>query len=306
MATHTSSGKGHSPYYVMSDAEAGEDDQQKYKDDIKTLNEKVYQWRDYSGYEATSPSSKTQINLEDWINSGYAGKSLILYTYSISDNGEKITVSQKEFQSSSINISKDYSLSKITSSEQAVYTNADGSSLYVKITESNSKKTISVDGNILDENFQDYGPIFVDRVRNARFEYNSKYLPAGNTYIPGIIGTMFGGTIEKIVYKFNADGTSFTLTYNYDGKEYKYENKLARFDSDAENTWTAKYESTPDGSMGAYTRVVLRNGSGTSNPGPDEIGTVIRSSMTLHGIDLSTDDPTSNLGLEMIGNIVQP
>ena len=56
--------------------------------------------------------------------------------------------------------------------------------------------------------------------------------------------------------------------------------------------------------MGAYTRVVLRNGEGTSNPGPNEIGTVVRSSMTLHSLDLATDSPTSNLGLEMMGNRV--
>ena len=311
MATHTPTGQGHSPYYVMSDAEAGEDDQQKYRDDINTLNGKTYKWRDYSGYQKSPTGEKDQINLEEWINSGYLGKSLILYTYSIGDNGERITVSQQEFQNSSVS-SKDYYLSKITASDQAVYTNSqDGSSISVKITESNSKKTISVSGNILDENFEDYGPIFVDRAKNTKFVKSGSFtLSAFSSFVD--TGD-FTASITDMTYKFNENGTEFTLSFTYKGtgfgggsdgyREYRF--KLARFDSSAANTWTAKYECLDmDATLGSYTRVVLRNGSGTDNPGPNEVGTAIRSSMTLHSIDFA-ETPTINMGLDLYADRVE-
>lgn len=294
---------GRSPYLIILDGEASEEDKKTFYDNVASLVSKDFNWRDYSGYDSTAPGTKKQIDLENWKSSGYAGKSLILYTYTITDSGNKLIIKETDFDTKQVT-TKEYNMDKITATNKASYTNSSGESLSVTIQETDSSKTISVSGKLLDPNFQDYGPIFVDRIRNARFEYDSKYLPAGNTYIPGVIGTIFGGTVKNIVYQFNEDGTSFTLEYDYDGEHYTYVNKLARFDSDADKHWTAKYESDKRGSGGKYLRIVLRNGEGTSNPGPNEIGTVVRSSMTLHSLDLATDSPTSNLGLEMIGNRV--
>ncbi|MEI0527652.1 hypothetical protein R4J00_03255 [Brachyspira intermedia] len=294
---------GRSPYLIILDGEASEEDKKTFYDNVASLVSKDFNWRDYSGYDSTAPGTKKQIDLENWKSSGYAGRSLILYTYTLTDSGNKLIIKETDFDTKQVT-TKEYNMDKITATNKASYTNSSGESLSVTIQETDSSKTISVSGKLLDPNFQDYGPIFVDRIRNARFEYDSKYLPAGNTYIPGVIGTIVGGTVKNIVYQFNEDGTSFTLEYDYDGEHYTYVNKLARFDSDADKHWTAKYESDKGGLGGKYLRIVLRNGEGTSNPGPNEIGTVVRSSMTLHSLDLATDSPTSNLGLEMMGNRV--
>ena len=287
---------GRSPYmpFKVSDSEASEEDANKFKEDIKTLNNKEYKYRDYSGYTYTKPADKEQIaDLAQW-SKDYAGKSLVLYTYSLTDNGETITIKQEHFTEGNKD-SSIYKLSVINSADKATYTNVNNpddtkSVILMKNEEGTTIEALSIGGTIIDFAFVDYGPVFVDRVRNARFEYDSKYLPAGNTYIPGVAGTLFGGTVKNIVYQFNADGTSFTLTYYYDGKQYTYENKLARFDSDINNMWAAKYESTPGGSGGNYLRIVLRDN--------DQL---VRSSMTLHSLDF-WEDPTSDLGLEMLGN----
>lgn len=278
----------------VEEGEASEEDEQKYKDDIIKLNNKDFKYRDYSGYTSTKPSDKEQISdLAKWAKD-YAGKSLMLYTYSLTDNGETITIKQEHFAEGNKG-THTYKLSKINSATKATYANVNNASdtKSVTIMKSENETTIEallIDGMAVDFAFVDYGPVFADRVRNARFEYGGIRLPPGSTYVPGFVGTVVGGTINNIVYQFNEDGTSFTLTYDYDGKKYTYENKLARFDSDINNMWAAKYESKPGASLGNYIRVVLRDNN-----------KLIRSSMTLNTLGF-WDDPSSDAGLNMIGN----
>ena len=116
-----------------------------------------------------------------------------------------------------------------------------------------------------------------------------------------------GETVNGTKYVFNADGTEFDLILDgiasddWGDLSSKQETvthhfKLARFDSDAENTWTAKYECTTfEGLIGKYSRVVLRK-AGSAIINGAEKDTMIRSSMTVHSIDF-WEDPKSDSGL---------
>ena len=129
-------------------------------------------------------------------------------------------------------------------------------------------------------------------MQNATFTKASRYIPPGSTFLPGFSGTVFGGTISNLIYQFNSDGTSYTIEYTYDKKQYKYNFKLARFDTNPTYHWTAKYEGIDiSGTLGKYTRVVLRNN-----------GQTIRSSMTLHSIGFA-ESPDSDAGLEMVADL---
>ncbi|WP_300366902.1 hypothetical protein [Brachyspira sp.] len=321
VAQHDKSKPGRSPYLIILDEEAGEEDKKTFYNNASSLVSKDFNWRDYSGYESTAPTTKKQIDLEKWKSLGYAGKSLILYTYTLTDSANKFIIKETDFNTKKVT-TKEYNIEKITSTNKASYTNSSGESLSVIIQITDSSKTISVSGKVLDPNFKDYGPIFVDRIKDTYFKRDGSTSIGGG--IGGISSSTFplssGGKLKDLEYKFSSDGTEFTMKYQYDvafwpwqqdWKTVEYKFKLARFDSDGDKQWTAKYECLNlSGKLGKYTRVVLRNGDGTDSPGPSEIGTVVRSSMTLHrlegAIDLGfttiPDDPTSNLGLEMISD----
>lgn len=304
-AEHNKTKPGKSPYVPLnSNTEASDEDKKKYEEDIKQYA-KEYKYRNYSGYQKSPTGEKDQIDLEEWKKAGYLGLSLTLYTYNLTDNGNTLTVTTEEFDSTSSS-KKTYKLSMINSAYKATYTNISDPSdtLSISIVQNdNGKSTISVSGTVLDENFQDYGPIFVDRVRNARFDKR------GNTSIPpgGTFTHSMGETVNGTRYEFNEDGTEFTLILDgiaddswgdLSGNQVtkKYYFKLARFDSDAPNTWAAKYECTNlGGTLGKYSRVVLRkDGSAIINGA--EKDNMIRSSMTLHSIDF-WEDPKSDAGL---------
>ena len=317
---------GRSPYMPLkvANTEASEEDANKFKDDMKTLSGQEYKYRDYSGYTATKPADKGQISdLTQWVKD-YAGKSLTLYTYSLTDNGETITIKQNHFTEGDKG-SVTYKLSMVNSSTKATYTNVNNpndakSVILMKDEAGTTIEALSVDGIAIDFTFVDYGPLFADRVRGTHFKRDSEItIGAGIGSFTATFPSSWRGALKELEYTFNEDGTEFTMKYKYDDgiiftswvtKEYHF--KLARFDADADKNWTAKYECLDlSGTLGNYTRVVLRNGEGTSNPGPNEIGTVIRSSMTLHDLsgiaeagDLFAvpDDPTSNLGLDMISD----
>lgn len=303
-AEHNKTKPGKSPYVPLnSNTEASDEDKKKYEEDIKQYA-KEYKYRNYSGYQKSPTGEKDQIDLEEWKKAGYLGLSLTLYTYNLTDNGNTLTVTTEEFDSTSSS-KKTYKLSMINSAYKATYTNIIDAkdTLSISIVQNdNGKSTISVSGTVLDENFQDYGPIFVDRVRNARFDKRGKTsIPPGGTFTHSM-----GETVNGTRYEFNADGTEFTLILDGIADNgwgdldptpvtVRHHFKLARFDSDAANTWTAKYECTTlSGTLGKYTRVVLRKDGALINGA--EKDTMIRSSMTLHSIDF-WEDPKSDAGL---------
>lgn len=303
-AEHNKTKPGKSPYVPLnSNTEASDEDKKKYEEDIKQYA-KEYKYRNYSGYQKSPTGEKDQIDLEEWKKAGYLGLSLTLYTYNLTDNGNTLTVTTEEFDSTSSS-KKTYKLSMINSAYKATYTNISDPSdtLSISIVQNdNGKSTISVSGTVLDENFQDYGPIFVDRVRNAKFDKRGKTsIPPGGTFTHSM-----GETVNGTRYEFNADGTEFTLILDGIADNgwgdldptpvtVRHHFKLARFDSDAANTWTAKYECTTlSGTLGKYTRVVLRKDGALINGA--EKDTMVRSSMTLHSIDF-WEDPKSDAGL---------
>lgn len=300
IAEHDKSKPGRSPYVIALNGEASEDDKKIFYDNVSSLVSKDFNWRDYSGYDSTSPSSKQQIDLDSWKSSGYTGKSIVLYTYTLTDSGNKLTIKETDFYTKNV-ITKEYSIEKISDTNRASYTNSKGESLSVLIQETDSSKTISVGGKVLDPNFKDYGPIFTDRVKNTYFKKDGEASIGGG--IGGAISSTFPlswrGALKDLEYKFNSDGTEFTMKYSYDDGgpfntkwvQVEYHFKLARFDSDPDKHWTAKYECTNlSGTLGNYTRVVLRND-----------GKLIRSSMTLHGLS-GPDDPNLDAGLEMVAD----
>ncbi|PTY40817.1 hypothetical protein [Brachyspira hampsonii] len=323
-AVHDKLKPGKSPYVALnSNTEASEEDKAKFENDVNQLINIEYKYRNYSGYQKASTGEKDQIDLDAWKKTGYAGLSLTLYTYKLESDKETLTVTEKIFPNSSVSSTKTYKLSMINAADAATYTNTDGSedSLSVSIVQNDSgENTISVSGTVLDKNFQDYGPIFVDRAKNTTFKNSQSFdLSVFSTFVD--TGATHA-TIRDLTFEFNEDGTEFTMKYyrkhvyvfisgSEEYKEQKF--RLARFDSDAENTWTAKYECTTEtGSLGNYVRVVFRKGgdSSTTNPGADEIGDTMRMSMTLHPVEgvweiplmgEIPDDPTSNLGLDLVG-----
>lgn len=312
-AEHNKTKPGKSPYVPLnSNTEASPEQKEKFETAIKEFINKDYKWRNYIGYQKSPTGEKDQINLEEWKKAGYAGQSLTLYTYTLTDNAQILTIKEEDFNSGSSS-SKTYKLSMINSAEKATYTNNSNPSdtLSISIVQNdNGKTTISVSGTVLDENFQDYGPIFVDRAKNTKFVNSTTFkLSAFSTFVDT------GAThaeISELTFEYNEDGTEFTMSYYHKPvyafvsgkKEHRTQKfRLARFDSDAANTWTAKYEcTTMGGTLGRYARVVFRNGEGTANPAPNEIGTAMRMSMTLHSIDFA-ETPTVNTGLDLYAPI---
>ena len=305
-AEHNKFKPGKSPYVPLNNnTEATPEQKEQFESSIKEFVGKTFKWRDYIGYQKSPTGDKDQINLEEWKNAGYAGKSLILYTYKLENNASTLTITEEDYNSGEKK-TRTYNMSLVNTEYKATYTNTVDRSESISITivkNDSGNNTISVSGTVLDENFQDYGPIFVDRVRNARFDKRGKTsIPPGGTFTHSM-----GETVNGTRYEFNEDGTEFTLILDgiaddnwgdLSGNQVtkKYYFKLARFDSDAPNTWAAKYECTNlSGTLGKYSRVVLRkDGSAIINGA--EKDTMIRSSMTLHSIDF-WEDPKSDAGL---------
>ncbi|MBW5390945.1 hypothetical protein, partial [Brachyspira hampsonii] len=319
-AEHAETKPGKSPYVpLVSNTEASEEDKAKFENDIDQYINIEYKYRNYVGYQKSPTGEKAQIDLDSWLKAGYAGLSLTLYTYKLETDKQTLTVTEKLFPSSSVTTKK-YKLSMINAAYKATYTNETDSSdsLSVSIVQNDSgENTISVSGTVLDKDFEDYGPIFVDRARGTTFKYQDN---DDNTYDLSVVSTFVdtGATHAKIrdlTFKFNSDGTEFTMTYyrthvyglipgSEEYKEQKF--RLARFDSDAGNTWTAKYECTTEtGTLGNYARVVFRKGDydSTTNPTADEIGDSMLVSMVLHSIDF-WESPTVNTGLDLVGTRV--
>ena len=316
MAEHNKLKPGKSPYVPLnSNTEASSEDKIKFESDINQYLGTEYKYRNYIGYQKSPTGEKDQIDLNAWKNAGYAGLSLTLYTYKLESDKQTLTVTEKIFPNAQAT-TKTYKLSMINTAYKATYANTANPSdtLSISIVKNdNGENTISVSGTVLDKNFQDYGPIFVDRARGTTFKYQNG---SDNTYDLSFLSTFVdtGATHAKIrdlTFKFNNDGTEFTMTYyrthvyglipgSEEYKEQKF--RLARFDSDAANTWTAKYECTTEtGTLGNYARVVFRKGdySSTTNPTADEIGDSMLVSMVLHSIDF-WESPTINTGLDLV------
>lgn len=304
-AEHNKTKPGKSPYVPLNNnTEATPEQKEQFESSIKEFVGKTFKWRDYIGYQKSPTGDKDQINLEEWKNAGYAGKSLILYTYKLENNASTLTITEEDYNSGEKK-TRTYNMSLVNTEYKATYTNTVDSSESISITivkNDSGNNTISVSGTVLDENFQDYGPIFVDRVRNAKFDKRGKTsIPPGGTFTHSM-----GETVNGTRYEFNADGTEFTLILDGIADNgwgdldptpvtVRHHFKLARFDSDAANTWTAKYECTTlSGTLGKYTRVVLRKDGALINGA--EKDTMVRSSMTLHSIDF-WEDPKSDAGL---------
>ncbi|KLI52950.1 hypothetical protein [Brachyspira hyodysenteriae] len=292
MAQPTPTGQGYSPYRPLnasSTEPAPEEDQKTFKDNINTIKSKYseFKYRDYSGYML---DGKNQIDLNLWKAGNYGGRSFALYSYTFeSGTGTDSSVPNMKvvtdyYNNSKPQETKTYKVKTITSKYKAIYENTANPSdtIIVSLVKVNNKDTISFDGTSLDPDFKDYGPIFTDRVLNARFE-----------------GTGDSST-RNIVYQFSADGSEFTLTYEeryLDWFEYKwrtksYSYKLARFDDSLEQQFTAIYESSPGGTLGNYGRVVLREKDGVSDK-------LIKTSTVLAQIwGLGTADSDAGLGYD--------
>ncbi|ADG70839.1 hypothetical protein [Brachyspira murdochii] len=172
VAEHNENKPGHSPYIPMvNNSEASEEDKNIYKEEIAKL-QKEYKWRDYSGFVKNDTDEKAQIDLEDWRAKGYSGKSITLYKYTLTDNGETLNISQDRTFENTKSSTVTYKLSKINAKDRATYTNISDTndSISISIVDYNGENTISVSGQVLDPNFADYGPIFVDRLKNANFK----------------------------------------------------------------------------------------------------------------------------------------
>ena len=191
---------------------------------VENVKGKTYKFRDYSEYQVDSPLPIEYI---------VTGKSLTLYTYEFTANGQTLNITEQVYGQAA----KTTSYNIISSAEkEAVYEN-NGVKVNVSIQNDNSR--LYRDGKeVGDVSFIDHGPLFPDRVRSAKF------------------------VKDDVSYEFNADGSEFTLKYGTGSlfnpkKEYKY--KLARYDNSLDQNYTAVYEClNPNGAF-KYGRVVLRN-----------------------------------------------
>ena len=225
VASHNPQGQGYSPYRPITDnVEAPDDEKEEFKNKINSLKDKELKWRDYSGYT----SSKDQIDLDAWKNAKHSGKSLELHTYTLTDNSIKIVKTKYGTEQKTEEV---YTLKTITSKTTAIYENANKTKLNLDINKDNA-----IIVNAVEIGTEDYGPIFVDRVRGAKFQNG------GNTYT------------------FNEDGTGFTLEYKKTfGGTATYKYTLGRFDNKLSINYSAIYKASPGGTFGDYGRVVLRN-----------------------------------------------
>ena len=286
VAERTSSGEGYSPYKpIITDGEASNEEKNAfYKEMQKIANKELY-WRDYSGYQKNNI-----IDADKWVKEGYSGRSLILYKYNISSNAQIINLTKENYNHNNKE-DIEYRISIITSDKNAKYVNTKNNQDIINVELQNNKtNAISINDNTLTT--VDNGPLFVDRMINKRFTKDSINLSPGSSFLPDTSGTVFGGTINNLTYQFNNNGTKYKMSFIYKNQRYEYNFKLVRFDSNPAYNWTSKFESiNVSGTLGKYTRVVLRNN-----------GNTIRSSLTLQSIN-SAESPQSDAGLEMIADL---
>ncbi|WP_300366896.1 hypothetical protein [Brachyspira sp.] len=284
-------GHGYSPYRPLNSSSkdpAPEDEQKIFKESInkiKGIHPQGFKYRNYSGYML---NGKNQLDLNLWKAGNYGGRSFALYSYTF-ENGNgidapNISVTVEYYNNSKPKETKTYRVKTITSKFKAVYENVTNTSdtVIVSLVKVNNKDSISFDGTSLDPDFKDFGPIFTDRVLNAEFKGQDT------------------GSMKNLVYKFSADGSEFTLsyeeqyldwfTYKWRTKSYSY--KLARFDDSLSQQFTAIYEVAPGGTFGNYGRVVLRSKDG-------EVDKLIKTSTTLGKLwGLGTADSDLGLGYD--------
>ena len=160
-------------------------------------------YRNYGGWITSDEGDdKAQINLDAWKKAGYSGASLVLYSYILNDDATSLTVTTitNQYNSSGVVEVKEekiYTREMITAEDKAIYKNGD-KSIILALTQKDNQNTISIDGLIMDINFKDYGPLFVDRVRNARFDKRGKTsIPPGGTFTHSM-----GETVNGTRYEF--------------------------------------------------------------------------------------------------------
>ena len=246
MAQPNPTGQGYSPYRSLnpsSSEPASPEDQATFKDNInviKSNNPNGFEYRNYSGYMVDGIN---QIDLDLWKSGNYSGLSLKSYSYTFIDNGTEapnIKVITEDYNDTSTKTEKIYKVKTITSKYKAIYENTtdSGDTVIVSLVKVNNKDSISFNGTSLDPDFEDYGPIFTDRVEGAKFKNGD------------------------VSYEFNEDGTQFILKSGSDQWTYT----LARFDNSLSQQFTAIYKAdTSNWFDRNYGRVVLREKDGKSD-----------------------------------------
>lgn len=201
---------------------------------------KKYQYRDYSEYDISSPLP------EDYKPTG---KSLILYGYEFSSDAQSLTISEETWNSGTV--SKKYNI--VSSSDSSAIYEYNGAQITVSIQTDNN--VLYKDGVVVGTtSFTDYGPIFADRVRGARFFKAEKE------------DITIVRTVYNVEYIFNEDATKVVLTYSYSPDKYAEETfnyTLARYDNDANNNYRAVYESAEAGTAFKYSWIELSNNDNT-------------------------------------------
>ena len=244
MAQPNPTGQGYSPYRSLNSSSsepASPEDQATFKDNInviKSNNPNGFEYRNYSGYMV---DGNNQIDLDLWKSGNYGGLSLKLYSYTFETTADvpNIKVVVEEYNST-LKTEKIYKVKTITSKYKAIYENTtdSGDTVIVSLVKVNNKDSISFNGTSLDPDFEDYGPIFTDRVEGAKFKNGD------------------------VSYEFNEDGTQFILKSGSDQWTYT----LARFDNSLSQQFTAIYKAdTSNWFDRNYGRVVLREKDGKSD-----------------------------------------
>ena len=213
---------------------------------INNVKDKTYKYRDYSEYKTDSPLP---------VDYSPTGKSLILYTYKFSSDAQTLDITEDNW-----NVSTTTKHYKIVSSEEksAIYKDENsGETITMSIQTDNN--TIYKDGVVVGTtSFIDNGPLFADRVKMATFKnvvehsYDSTCTFVDWTHTAFNPEKFAPGSVE---FKFNDDGSKFTVTLN----NRPYEFKLARYDNDSSNNFTAVYEciNGASGTFGNYSRISL-------------------------------------------------
>lgn len=213
---------------------------------INNVKDKTYKYRDYSEYKTDSPLP---------VDYSPTGKSLILYTYKFSSDAQTLDITEDNW-----NVSATTKHYKIVSSEEksAIYKD-ENSSETITMSIQTDNNTIYKDGVVVGTtSFIDNGPLFADRVKMATFKnvvehsYDSTCTFVDWTHTAFNPEKFAPGSVE---FKFNDDGSKFTVTLN----NRPYEFKLARYDNDSSNNFTAVYEciNGASGTFGNYSRISL-------------------------------------------------
>ena len=170
---------------------------------------KAYKFRDTTEYVDTGTSALPDNYTKP------TGKSLILYSYEFDSTGKQLTYKAETWRGSTVTIV--YTLKEETQSD-ATYTSENNGDIKVSV-QGNYDILYKFDGSTSIEvgraSFTDEhkGPIFTDRVRDAKFERGD------------------------VSYTFNADGTEFTFKKGSSSWTYT----LARYDNDPVNSYRAAY-----------------------------------------------------------------